>query len=497
MTTLPQCPEDYNLLIREKRKCIDNCQKDSIYKYQYNGECYVKCPKDTNEDNIDHICKVINIESCTMSSSQFELNDFLKEGGVEKIAKTYAKEFNYTTKHISLLKNEVYSIMLYKDKDCINELGLSMPEIDFGECYEKVQYEYKLENKDLIVAIIDKKSKKKNNPITSYIFYNPESGDKLDAEEICKEKIIIVKENIKSLLNESVSDIDSILYLTNQNINVFNKSSEFYNDLCYHFDSPCNKDVALKDRLLIYYPNITLCDSGCTNVGVNLTAMTAICECKYKDYTEDDSDDEDNIYKDVVNQVNNILNQVNLAVMGCYKDLFEYDFFISNTGGIILLILIIIKIITLIIYYKSSLFLINKYIYNVAHNYLLYLNRSPFANTNFFDFKDNNNKKIDNEKNEENKNCPIKKKSLVNNDNNKQKIDHNNDQKKISNKKLKGIIIKTQENTNNENKLSSELIKKSKKLTQNIRLYSSKKLKKNDLSLKSNDSSIMDKSKVN
>ena len=176
-TTLPQCPDDYNLLIREKRKCIDNCQKDSTYKYQYNGECYEKCPKDTNEDNIDHICKVINIESCTMSSSQFELNDFLKEGGVEKIAKTYAKEFNYTSKHISLLNNEVYSIMLYKDKDCINELGLSMPEIDFGECYEKVQYEYKLENKDLIVAIIDKKSNKRNNPITSYIFYNPESGD--------------------------------------------------------------------------------------------------------------------------------------------------------------------------------------------------------------------------------------------------------------------------------------------------------------------------------
>ena len=226
--------------------------------------------------------------------------------------------------------------------------------------------------------------------------------------------------------------------------------------------------------------------------------MTAICECKYKDYTEDDADYEDNIYKDMVNQVNNILNQVNLAVMGCYKDLFEYDFFISNTGGIILLILIIITIVTLIIYYKSSLFLINKYIYNVAHNYLLYLNRSPFANTNFFDFKDNNNKKIDNEnKNEENKNCPIKKKSLVISDNNKQKIEHNNNQKKISNKKLKGKILKTQEDTNNENKLSSEVIKKSKKITQNVRLYSSKKLKKNDLSLKSNDSSIMDKSKVN
>ena len=69
--------------------------------------------------------------------------------------------------------------------------------------------------------------------------------------------------------------------------------------------------MALRDRLLVYYPNITLCDSGCKNTGVNLTSMMAICECKFKELTDEEIDEEDNIYKDVVNEVNKILDEVN------------------------------------------------------------------------------------------------------------------------------------------------------------------------------------------
>ena len=123
--------------------------------------------------------------------------------------------------------------MLYKETNCISELELPMPEIDFGACYEKVQNTYNLQNKLLITAIIEKKSNKKSNPITSYAFYNPDNGDKLPSEEVCKEEVIIVKENIKSILNESVSDIDSILFLAGQNINIFNKSSEFYTSIWF------------------------------------------------------------------------------------------------------------------------------------------------------------------------------------------------------------------------------------------------------------------------
>ena len=39
-TTSNECPIEYNLFIPEKRKCIDQCDKDNIYKYQYHDKCY-------------------------------------------------------------------------------------------------------------------------------------------------------------------------------------------------------------------------------------------------------------------------------------------------------------------------------------------------------------------------------------------------------------------------------------------------------------------------
>ena len=497
-TTSPQCPDEYSLFIKKKRKCIDDCSKDTTYSYQYNGECIEKCPEDTEQSEEEHLCKIKNKDSCTLSSTTFELYDFLKQGGVEKIAKNYASEFNYTNKHISLLKNEVYSIMLYKEKNCISELGLPMPEIDFGECYQKVQSFNGLKNQELIIGIIDKKNNKKSNPITSYAFYNPENGDKLDSEEACKEDVIIVQENIKSLLNENSSEYDSILFLAGQNIDVFNKTSEFYTSICYHFDSPCDKDVALRDRLLIYYPNITLCDSGCKNTGVNLTSMMAICECKFKEISNNDTE-EDNIYMDVVNQFNEILNQVNLAVMECYKDLFKYKYFISNTGGIIILVMVLIQLVTIVIFYFSSLFAINKFIYSITENFLLYLNKSPMVNHNIIKYKyEDKDKQKDNVNNSKsNMDCPPKKSHSSKSD--KTDIEELNIQSKSNNfygsKNKKSGTMKTLEGIKTNVMLNSNKFKKAKSYINKVKPYSYNNLENNELSVKSNSSSLIKKSK--
>ena len=454
-TTTAQCPDDYNYLVRRKGKCIDNCENDSTYKYQYNGECYEHCPNDTISDG--YTCKIMDVENCTLSS-----NELFDKESIYKVVKTYVKEFSNTNKHISLYKNDNYSIMIYKNKECIKELHLPM-EVDLGDCYKNVQsHYYGNEGRDLIVEIVEKKNK--NNQISNKntFFFDPEYGEKLEIDNICPESVIKVKENLKTILNGSVDDFESILYLTNQNINVFNKSSEFYTDLCYHFDSPCDKDIAIKDRLLAFYPNISLCDSSCTNVGINLTEMSVICECKYKDFLKDNSDEEDNIYTDVVNTVSDIFNEVNLVVMGCYKDLFEYDYFSSNTGGITLLILNAVQMIILMIYYFSSSFNINKYIYNVTDNYILYLNQSPLVNNKIFSFKDGS---------KEVKNCPLRKRNLI--DDNLNNLNNSSETKKIHKKRSKAIKILDDSN----NKLNSSKSKKL-KIIKKMKPYFSKKLRK-------------------
>ena len=48
-TDIDACPPNYNKLIKEKKKCIDDCKKDNIYQYEYNNTCYLQCPNGTNE----------------------------------------------------------------------------------------------------------------------------------------------------------------------------------------------------------------------------------------------------------------------------------------------------------------------------------------------------------------------------------------------------------------------------------------------------------------
>ena len=94
----------------------------------------------------------------------------------------------------------------------------------------------------------------------SYSIYNPNKGQKLPVNDTCKDDKLVMKEDLMSKLNETNLNLDSLLYLTNQNINIFNLSSDFYTDICYHYDSDIDKDIALKDRVLLFFPNITLCD---------------------------------------------------------------------------------------------------------------------------------------------------------------------------------------------------------------------------------------------
>ena len=62
--------------------------------------------------------------SCIKSESEINLQEFLTTGGVDFNAKNYAIEFNYTTKHVSHFYNNIYSILIYKDSNCVQELSI-------------------------------------------------------------------------------------------------------------------------------------------------------------------------------------------------------------------------------------------------------------------------------------------------------------------------------------------------------------------------------------
>ena len=372
-----QCPEEAYLFIPNKNKCIENCKLDNIYKYQYNGECLDKCPIGTIEDN--YICKIVNINKCSFIENRNFLKDYLSSDEIDLLAKIYAKEYIYTNKHILIYKHDMYSITIYKEKNCINELSLTVPQIDFGPCYQKIHSNNLINYNNTIILIVEKYFN--GSSIVLYEFYDPINGNKIDVSNECKDINITIEKSLIKILKGIDVNFENILKMTSQNINIFNKSSEFYNDICFHYESSNGKDIPLKDRLKEYYPNITLCNDDCLCIGINLTSLSSICECKFSNFLKGSNILLDNLFvSKIIDEIGEIFLQSNLLILQCYKDVFIYKYFIKNTGGFIILSLLICQNFCIFFFYFIHYKLINRYIFILMETYLFYLNKKQNIN---------------------------------------------------------------------------------------------------------------------
>ena len=273
---------------------------------------------------------------------------------------------------------ENYIILFYKNKSCISEFNLNNSIIDCDECLKKIYYYYNISFP--LTAIVDKIGKY-NNPSTKYAFFNPITGEKLNTS-FCQNTFIEIKKNISSIYKKEEYD-----WLTSQNIDIYNLTNPFYTNVCFHFKSNKNKDIILPDRILLYFPNVTLCEEGCEYKGTNFTSLIATCDCKYNELNyelinanllEDDLIKvfTDKVFSDMVELVDNFINIKN-HVWICYKNIFVFKYFIRNIGGLIIFVMLIIQIICIIVLaYKGFLDKISKFIMLVTNLYINHKKRS-------------------------------------------------------------------------------------------------------------------------
>ena len=302
----------------------------------------------------------------------------INQESTETLVRTYISEFNYTNKYVSLHTNKNYQIIIYKNKDCISELSLEMPKVDFKDCYNKVKRAYRIQE-DLIIAIIDKDSKSKSQ--TYYSFFHPLSGQKLDAENICKNETIAVQQNLTSKLAEDIEKFELQTYLTEQGINIFDMNDPFYTDLCYDFDNPSDKDIPLSERITSVYPDISLCDEGCLMDGIDLESMTALCNCKFNDIANNNVIRDNAILDSVVGEVFDFINSSNILVMKCYKYIFKH--FSNSIGGIISLVSLAAHISCSLVYFIYGCNQIKIYIYKIYEKFLSFIEKYGIANISY------------------------------------------------------------------------------------------------------------------
>ena len=267
-------------------------------------------------------------------------------------------------------------MVLYKNSSCIDELKMNVTKIEYDSCIEQLKKDNDIsKTRNIIIAVIDLVNG--DSTITTYGFFNPDTGEKLDAAKSCSDKSVMMYENILNVLNEP----SSLILLKDLKINIFDLNSEFYNDICFHFDSPYGKDATLQDRIKTFYPNITLCDSGCKNKGINMSTYEAECECTFQDLLSKSIFQSellgDNILvKETLQEIMEIIYNLNLEILACYKDIYNFNYFIKNVGGFIITGLILIQTICIIYFYTKAKYELVKYIYSLTETFIMFKSKN-------------------------------------------------------------------------------------------------------------------------
>ena len=367
------------------------------------------------------ISMIINNETLTFLKSLNDTVDFSYEIWVkptEEIKSTYLTLNNNTTNTTifnyidninkthnvtELLKNirDNINYLIYSS-DINNGNDLEFPEDDITitiTSTENQRDEEKNKNKTTInignckLKLIDEY----NISITSYLYML-----KLDIKNN-NYKIPKIEYEIYSSLNDDNSDNLTKLNLTicqkekvelsipvsinKDEIDKYNSSSDYYNDICSIATSNFSTDIILTYRKNEFIDNnMTLCDENCEFIEYDYKNRKTKCSCNIKInipfLVEDIIINKDELIKSFTD-INHISN---LYTIKCHKTAFNINNIKNNYGSYIILLIIILYFVCLILFYAkyySSLELeINNYFSS-----LLNLN-----NINNNDINNNNNK---------------------------------------------------------------------------------------------------------
>jgi len=177
-----KCPNDYNKLIPQLGKYIDNCSKDSDYPYEFTKTCYSQCPNDEfvksyESKNKNKFCEVnctkefpfeikeyqnctdycgindINDKVCISKYGDEETNANLIMGNIHKdiVSINFRRDILYYNDK-NIIIEEVYTTFTIKtnkmQKNNVNQI------VNFGKCEKIFKSFYDLKNTDNLVILI-------------------------------------------------------------------------------------------------------------------------------------------------------------------------------------------------------------------------------------------------------------------------------------------------------------------------------------------------------
>ena len=346
--------------------CVKSCKVLKNYKFKYLNRCYVTCPSDTIMDEINLTCENIKFQINNEKYSHIistnlnficDINDFFSEKC------KYNYQITETNKSSNISNTD---IILEKIRLLIN-YGFDTNFLDNGN-------DYVLASTDAIYTIttpLNQRNNKKNNQTN------------IDLDK-CEEKLIekynITQNNSLYILKidfliDNILKIEYEIYNKNDNnnftklnlsicedikiktfipkeiplnqIDLYNKSSKLYNDICYTLTTETGTDISIKDRQNEYKKNnISVCEEDCDFIEYDAENSKAICFCYIKKELPLLSKIKVNKEK-MFSNFKNIKNIANFKLLNCIHLLLNKNNIFINTANYMAIILFLLSIIAL------------------------------------------------------------------------------------------------------------------------------------------------------
>ena len=360
---------NFHKLTYDNRICLNDCEDDKIYNYQYNDDyCYDKCPKGThsNKNNI-HLCQmneyecfedypflIIEYNTCTAECNGKDFfNDICTLNNLDNITQSILIESIKKAVEEGLMDDLIEDIINKEKHDIIkkrynilyqitsaynqnNNEYKNLSTIKLGELENIIKDKYNISiNESLIIFKIEKYIEGILIPLIEYEIFNPETKEIIDLKNF--QNI-----NLNIIISIPISIKENILYK-------YDPNNRYYNDICYTYTTERGTDLTLFDRQNEFNKeNYSFCFKNCLYSGYDLVNKKVICECRIEGLLINNS-------YDFLNKFEISMKATNFYILKCYKLLFSKEGLIKNFFNYIILLIIILYIAASIYFYRKGL----------------------------------------------------------------------------------------------------------------------------------------------
>ena len=364
------CSGNFKNLVAEKSKCIDKCENDNIYKYEYENICNEKCPKGTVKSfKNQYICfgeKDIYQNDLICNE---DIHQIIKEDILIKFNMTKEEEIIYKGEdnfffHITSAESELE--LLKGKNNNTNKFSI----IDLERCGNILKKNYNInENTSLILMKYERVGNISSERALQYEVYEPYNKTKLNLS-ICDNENVNIDIYIPVVLSEKTRNLFN--ELKEMGYNLFDINSPFYNDICTPYKSTHGTDVLLSDRVNSYFYNDdTSCQSNCIFSDYLFESNYLKCKCDMKNSIINTSNIKSFSAKSIYQSFYDVLKFSNYKVLKCSNLAFTTkNFTLDNKGSLLSLIYFFIYFLFLIIYLiKGINQLKNEFSKNIMNNF--------------------------------------------------------------------------------------------------------------------------------